>query len=214
MKSRILTALSILVLNSACNAPAASVSSLASTSGSFSVKTSKASLAYLSGGTVQTVSDLASGMGTIGDTSSEPKRVLITFPISSLAGKTVSNAKLRLTYDSKSGTTVVTNMGSVYAWKVASHSSFVASDYAAAELTSFLVAGTDAAVNAAVQGSQFDMDITSALQTSINAGDAYFTVKVRFQTDVNQGSNAVNWYTHYSSVPLDAKIPRIVGDYQ
>lgn len=206
MRTRILATLQIALIASGCNAPSAAKSSIVS-GGSFSVKTNKASLA-------QTVADLASGMGTIGDTSSEPKRLLVTFPISSLAGKTVSNAKLRLTYDSKSGSTVISNMGSIYAWKIASHSTFVASDYVAPELTNFLVCGTDAAMNVAVNSSQFDMDITSALQTSINAGDAYFTVKVRFQTEVNQGSNAVNWYTHYSSVPLDAKAPRIIGDYQ
>lgn len=196
-----------------CSSNTVGTQSVIVSGGSFSIKTNNAQSVVKTAGPTYTLGDLAFGMSTMGDTASEPKRSLMTFPISALAGKTVSSVKLRLVYDSRSVNSVVTNLGAVTVYKLSPKSVFAGTDYSAGETDSFSLIPNNPTLSAATNGSVFEMDITSSLQASINAGHAYFTIKIRTQSELGTGDTSVNFYTHYSSGALDANIPRLTGSY-
>lgn len=184
----------------------------AASNASFEITTTHAlELIDVGGGTINT-SAISNGMGTLGDSSSQPKRLVMTFPISSLSGKQMKSAKLRIVYDSKSSTSIISNLGAIRAYTISPHATIVSADWSLSEnLMLNLITSTGALPSAQYQ--VVEVDVQSALQSAINVHDSYLTVKIRHDSDLAGGTNTFNFFVHYSSVPLNAYIPRLVGEF-
>ena len=208
------TTTSVTPSSSTTSTSTSTVATTVSTKTVKTIKTTKASVLIKQSGGAIAISDLANGLGTVGDTASEPKRVAMTFSLSSLVGKSVSAAKVLLYYNGKSSTSVITNLGVLSLYQISSRSSFSTSDYSATETFLKEVISNTSALSALSDHQAIESDVTDSVKTSVANADGYFTVKLRFANETGGGNNSVNLYTNYSSTVLDAYIPALEVTYE
>lgn len=191
---------------------AVSSKSIAVVTSTFSQKPDKAALLINNGGSY-IASDLANGLGVLGDTSNQSKRMVFSYSIASLAGKSLKTGNLKLCYDTKSSTSLFTNFGYARAYRISGHQVPVGSDFLATEYGSVDILSSDAQINALAQHDCLNVDVKALIQASIDAGEIYVTIKIRFDNQTVSGVDAMNFYVDYTSVPLDAYIPTISGSF-
>lgn len=156
-------------------------------------------------------SSLSNSLGTIGDTAGTAKRIVVSIPLTGLSGKTLQSATLNLYVDTASPAPV-SALGQLRAYKIPAIATPVTASWGSAETALATIYSVDPV--AVVSGTQISLDIKTALQASINAGDAYFTFKVRFaNADSAGGNNQITFFVNYSSVPLQGYIPNITGTF-
>lgn len=180
---------------------------LSSSSQAFTLSMTAGIVALAGGATA----NLGNGMLSVGDTNSEAKRGILSFPITSLSGRTISEGKLTLYFDSQSAQNEVANLGSLTVYRITGTSSPVAADYSAAESSSQVFFSNQTQYATAAQGQAFEIDIKNMLQDAIQAGESHLTLKLRFQIPVNGGNNLISFYAHFNSEALASVRPKISG---
>jgi hypothetical protein len=172
----------------------------------FKIKTSAASIVFSSG----SIADLGNGIMTVGDTSSDPKRGVVTFPLSSLTGKTLSSVKLNLYFEAQGGN-IISNLGAIRAYKIAPRSSIDASAYSASELDNVSVIE---AFSSFTQGQRFELDVKNMALNALSLGETYLTFKIRTDQSSGSGNTAFNFYCLYNTTTPEVinYVPNLSGE--
>lgn len=159
-----------------------------------------------------TSNDLTNSLGTVGDTGSMPKRILLTFDLSPLASCVVATAKLVIHYESHTPNGPITFIGQVRAYQIAPTSTLIASQYGATEQLTLGALFTDnQQLTDLSQQDSISLDIKAPLETALSESSNWFTLKIRANNEANGGNSAVLFYVNYgaTSGPLTEMRPQL-----
>lgn len=179
-----------------------------STTGTTTIKTTAAGLLVNTGGGVS-LYNLSNGHGTIGDTASEAKRVAMTFPISSLEGKTVTAATLDIYYESSAGAGVISNLGVAQVLKIPGSSLLTTTMYNSSGLYPTTLVDSDASLSSLTKKDRIRVNILDKVSLAKASGESHLVLRVQMASENSAGNNAITFYMDTSNAVLDAYIPRI-----